>query len=96
MLTLPSQLSFINLFSFHVALGIQCTQLIMESSNPLRTLTQLSQNFPRYATAIARRVIVKEEVQLEVSMNHMSARPGFDMVWLNGATVQEKDMNPFA
>jgi UDP-glucose:glycoprotein glucosyltransferase len=68
----------------------------MESSNPLRTLTQLSQNFPRYATAIARRVIVKEEVQLEVSMNHMSARPGFDMIWLNGATVQEKDMNPFA
>jgi hypothetical protein len=46
--------------------------------------------------AIARRVVVSQEVESEARENTVHAKPGVDTVWLNGAVVDEKDMNPFA
>jgi UDP-glucose:glycoprotein glucosyltransferase len=77
-------------------IGLQVTQLISDSSEPLHSLTQLSQNFPKYATALSRRVVVNESLAREVQSNKRHAQPGIDMVWLNGAVVRHKDMNPFA
>jgi UDP-glucose:glycoprotein glucosyltransferase len=74
---------------------VQSTQLIADSARPVEILTQLSQNFPKYATTLARRVVANESIQEELRSNGMHAQPGGDMVWLNGAVVQEKDMDPF-
>jgi UDP-glucose:glycoprotein glucosyltransferase len=60
----------------------------------LETLTYLSQNFPKYATSIARRVHVNQSLAAEVSENGLKAQAGINMFWVNGAQIDEKDINP--
>jgi UDP-glucose:glycoprotein glucosyltransferase len=83
------------LLLFASDIGYQATQLIIDSPEPLQTLIHLSQNFPKYATSIARRVNVNERLTAEVHKNHLLAQPGVNMMWLNGAQIPEKDVNPF-
>ncbi|KAJ7130733.1 glycosyltransferase family 24 protein [Mycena crocata] len=75
-------------------LGFQATQLIADSDAPLATLAQLAQNFPKYMTALARRVAVNASLQEEIHANQLKAQAGVNMFWFNGATVVEKDINP--
>ncbi|KAI0367405.1 glycosyltransferase family 24 protein [Pilatotrama ljubarskyi] len=80
-------------------IGMQATQLVYDAEEPydrLATLKQLSQNFPRYAGALARRVTVNQSLLNEVAENQVRAPGGASAMWLNGANVEEKDMNPFA
>ncbi|THH06125.1 hypothetical protein EW145_g4303 [Phellinidium pouzarii] len=78
-----------------ISIGIQATQLITNSSNPLETLTQLSQNFPKYAASLARRVALNESIVEEVANNHMKAPAGVSAFWINGLMVHEGDITPF-
>ncbi|KAI5117547.1 hypothetical protein M0805_004373 [Coniferiporia weirii] len=78
-----------------LTIGIQATQLITDSSSPLATLTQLSQNFPKYAATLARRVALNESVAAELGDNWTKAQGGVNMMWLNGLAVQEGDLTPF-
>ncbi|KAL5522625.1 hypothetical protein ACEPAG_8642 [Sanghuangporus baumii] len=75
-------------------IAIKATQLITNSSDPLATLKYLSQNFPKYASPLAHRVIVNENLLEEVQDNWMKAQGGINAMWLNGLTVQETDMTP--
>ncbi|KAJ7032380.1 UDP-glucose:glycoprotein glucosyltransferase-domain-containing protein [Mycena alexandri] len=75
-------------------LGFQATQLIADSDEPLSILAQLSQNFPKYMTALSRRVVVNESLQEEVHANQLKAQAGVNVMWLNGAILSEKDINP--
>ncbi|TFK38220.1 UDP-glucose:Glyco protein glucosyltransferase-domain-containing protein [Crucibulum laeve] len=77
-------------------IGQQASQLIADSENPLTILTLLSQNFPKYASALARRVVVNESVITELHANSLRAQGGINMFWLNGASIDVKDAgNPF-
>ncbi|KAG6827591.1 hypothetical protein H0H92_011214 [Tricholoma furcatifolium] len=76
-------------------IGFQAVQLIADSSEPLSTLKQLSQNFPKYATTLARRVVVNSSLAAELEVNGMKAHAGGHALWLNGANVPDKDVNPF-
>ncbi|KAH8101097.1 glycosyltransferase family 24 protein, partial [Cristinia sonorae] len=92
-------------------IGLQAVQLIRDSTgqdleepssatsrdslNALATLKQLSQNFLKYASALARRVAVDQGLEDEVFQNGMKVQGGASACWLNGVVVQEKDMNPF-
>jgi len=40
-------------------------------------------------------VVVNENLTAEVQENHFKAQPGINMLWLNGAQIAEKDINPF-
>lgn len=62
----------------------------------METLKELSQNFPKYATALSRRVTVDPNLEEEIKSNHVKATPGANVVWLNGAVVDEKHMDPYA
>ncbi|KAL5480943.1 KRE5 [Sanghuangporus weigelae] len=75
-------------------IAIKATQLITNSSDPLATLKYLSQNFPKYASPLAHRVIVDESLLEEVQDNWMKAQGGINAIWLNGLTVQETDLTP--
>ncbi|KAJ7185207.1 UDP-glucose:glycoprotein glucosyltransferase-domain-containing protein [Mycena filopes] len=75
-------------------LGFQATQLIADSDEPLSTLAQLSQNFPKYMAALSRRVVVNESLQEEVHANQLKAQAGVNMLWFNGAILPEKEINP--
>ena len=77
------------------AIGIQAAQLIADASDPLATLKHLAQNFPRYASALARRVTISPDVLEEIAENQPRARAGVNLVWLNGIALEEKDLTPF-
>ena len=74
---------------------MQAAQLIYDSEDKLSTLKHLAQNFPRYAGALARRVSVNQELLEELAANQPRARGGVNVAWLNGVTLDEKDLNPF-
>ncbi|KAG6833463.1 hypothetical protein H0H87_006830 [Tephrocybe sp. NHM501043] len=76
-------------------LGYQAIQLVADSNNPLATLKQLSQNFPKYAPSLARRVVVNESLTAELDANRMKVQGGGHYLWLNGGSVPDKDINPF-
>lgn len=80
---------------FEPDLGSKAIQLIANSSTPLTTLIHLSQNFPRYASLLGRRVVVNSSVESEIHMNSIRAEPGAHVFWLNGAAIPDKDINPF-
>lgn len=69
--------------------------MIANSSNQLEALTELSQNFPRYASELAHRVVLNVSLVEEVQENYQKAQAGVNMMWLNGVTVDEKDINPY-
>ncbi|KIP02024.1 glycosyltransferase family 24 protein [Phlebiopsis gigantea 11061_1 CR5-6] len=77
-------------------IGLQAAQLAVDAPDALTTIRQLAQNFPRYASAIARRVVVSETVEEEIANNQAKAQGGISVVWLNGAQLSEADMNPFS
>lgn len=63
--------------------------------NPLSLFRQLSQNFPKYATALARRVNEPpEEFLQEVTTLRMQLPEGYSGFWLNGQSIQETELNP--
>ncbi|GJF00041.1 glycosyltransferase family 24 protein [Phanerochaete sordida] len=76
--------------------GLQAAQLIADSSDPLAALKQLSQDFPKYATTIARRVTVSDAVEAEFLFKNARVAAGGSAAWLNGAPLTEGDMNPFS
>lgn len=80
------------------------THLIASSSDPLKALSHLSQNFPKHAVSLARRWDSKrteelsakyEGIEQEVMANmHMVSGAG-SMAWINGVQLTDNDMNPF-
>ena len=77
-------------------IGIQATQLLSDSHSALTVLEQLSQNFPKYASSVARRVTPKEELKEEIVTNARLAQPGLNAMWLNGLQLQEPQINPLS
>ncbi|TFY65772.1 hypothetical protein EVG20_g5315 [Dentipellis fragilis] len=76
-------------------IGHQTTQLVKDSETPFATFKQLIEDFPKYMTAIARRVTVSQELTHEVRVNSMKTQAGMSLAWLNGGAVSDADMNPF-
>ena len=76
------------------ALSMKAAQLIANSSDPLQALSELSQNFPKYTSELSHRVILNASLVEEVEDNYQKAQGGVNMMWLNGITVDEKDINP--
>ena len=56
-------------------LGIQATQRIAQASDPLRLLTDISQNFPTLASSLSR-LPVNSGLAEEVKANQRSVPPG--------------------
>jgi UDP-glucose:glycoprotein glucosyltransferase len=84
-------------------IGLQAAQLIADSATssaspvgPLQTLKHLAQNFPRYASSLARRVVVQDALEAEVAGNQVKAQGGVNAAWLNGAPVSEGSWDAFS
>jgi UDP-glucose:glycoprotein glucosyltransferase len=77
-----------------VALGYKATHFIASSADPLRTMSQLAQNFPKYATAIARRVTLTEDFKYELMGNNFLVQGGLNAIWFNGGNSPIADITP--
>jgi UDP-glucose:glycoprotein glucosyltransferase len=79
-----------------LAIGHQAIQLIAESTNPLQTLTTLSQNFPKYATSLSRRVQVSSSIEEELAKKARKIQAGANYFWFNGQAVAPRDVHVFS
>jgi UDP-glucose:glycoprotein glucosyltransferase len=70
--------------------------LIVGSSNPIETLMQLSEDFPRHATELARKMDIDGDMQFEMAKVSRMLPKGVSMAWLNGKVIDRPDeFNPF-
>lgn len=71
-------------------LSAKAAHIIATSSDPLSMLRELSQNFPKYSNALARRVDdPPQEFLQEATTTRMQLPEGFSGLWLNGLQLQE-------
>ncbi|KAH9946426.1 glycosyltransferase family 24 protein [Epithele typhae] len=77
-------------------IDIQAAQLIYGAEDKLATLRHLAQNFPRYAGALSRRVPISSQLFEEIAEKQNHVRGGMNLVWLNGVSLEEKDLTPLS
>ncbi|TVY39240.1 UDP-glucose:glycoprotein glucosyltransferase [Lachnellula occidentalis] len=74
------------------SLGLKASSFIMQSENPFETLVKLSQDFPKYSSAIASHNATKEFVT-EHDYNRAQLVPGgYNIWWMNGVQVIEREI----
>lgn len=76
---------------------MQAAQLITQSVNPLATLKALSQNFPRYAGQLTRRITTFDQPLVdEMQVNWARVPAGASALWMNGRPVDSPGaLTPF-
>lgn len=83
-------------------LGIKAARLILDSSDPLRALQELSQNFPSHATALASSTKWDDAstsaalIDAVLNLASMRIEPGQSDLWLNGQTTNARDFMPLS
>ncbi|KAJ5492577.1 UDP-glucose:glycoprotein glucosyltransferase 1 [Penicillium diatomitis] len=77
-------------------LGLNTASYVMDSENPLETLLRLSQDFPKYSTAIAAHN-ASEELRQEIHINRGRMIPaGYNVMWINGMQIDERQIDAFS
>lgn len=78
-----------------LTLGLKASSFVMESEEPFETLVKLSQDFPRYSSAMATRN-VSAEFLAEHTYNRAQIVPaGQNVLWINGLQMMERQINAF-
>ncbi len=73
-------------------LGLKTSSFIMQSEDPLDTLVKLSQDFPKYSSAVASHNATDEFVT-EHDYNRAQLVPGgFNVWWMNGVQLIERQI----
>ncbi|KFY30019.1 hypothetical protein V494_08322 [Pseudogymnoascus sp. VKM F-4513 (FW-928)] len=79
-----------------MSLALKASSFIMQSENPFEMLTRLSQDFPRYSSAIAAHNI-SHGFSNEHAYNRDQMVPsGTNVVWINGLQVPTRQMDAFS
>lgn len=77
-------------------LGLKASSFILQSDNPLSMLARLSQDFPRYSTAIAAHNVSAQFVT-EHEYNRKRLVPsGMNVLWINGLQIPERQVDAFS
>jgi UDP-glucose:glycoprotein glucosyltransferase len=75
-------------------LSLKASSFIVENENPFKTLVKLSQDFPKYSSAIASHNATKEFVA-EHQYNRAKLVPaGMNIMWMNGVQLIERQIEP--
>ncbi|RHZ48667.1 hypothetical protein Glove_543g33 [Diversispora epigaea] len=77
------------------SLGVKTAQVILESQDPLKTLTQLSQDFPKYSHYISQ-VPLSHPLVKEIEMNQEHSHLESNLFWLNGLVMNPLSVDPFS
>lgn len=77
-------------------LGWNSASYVMDSEAPLDTLIKLSQNFPKYSSAVAAHN-ASADLQQEVRANRGRMIPaGSNVMWINGVQVDSRQIDAFS
>ncbi|KAJ9095762.1 hypothetical protein QFC19_007475 [Naganishia cerealis] len=73
-------------------LGLKASSLILRDSEPLEALIHISQDFPKLAAGLARKVSVNTSMAQDVAINQQSMQMG-NMAWINGRFIGPLEAN---
>jgi len=74
------------------SLGLKASSFILQSENPLDSLVKLSQDFPKYSSAIASHNVSSDFVA-EHDFNRAQLVPaGGNIIWMNGVQLIERQI----
>jgi UDP-glucose:glycoprotein glucosyltransferase len=77
-------------------LGVKAASFVLSSHDPLDTLVKLSQDFPKYSTAMSSHN-VSEAFSTELGENRDAyLQPGINQLWINGIEIEERHVDAFA
>lgn len=76
-------------------IDIHAASLVMASSNPLEALIELSQDFPKYSAALARKVQIPDNIQEKATKISMRGQAESTVI-VNGKAVGGDDRNAFS
>jgi UDP-glucose:glycoprotein glucosyltransferase len=79
-----------------VSLGLKASSFIMQSENPFEVLTRLSQDFPRYSSAIAAHNVSSNFAEEHLHNRGQLVPAGANVVWINGLQVPARQMDAFS
>jgi len=77
-------------------LSIKAASFVMASENPLKTLGRISQDFPKYAAALAAHEIDDDFATEHAANRAKLAPPGMSAFWINGVQINARDINVFS
>lgn len=78
-----------------LGLGIKAASFITASQNPLATLVQVSQDFPKYSLAISKRNHSTDFMAEHRSNRDAFLPSGYNIVWMNGLQLEARQMDAF-
>ena len=73
-------------------LGVKASSFIMASENPFETLVKLSQDFPKYSSAIASHNATKEFIAEHQHNRALLVPAGMNLMWMNGVQMVERQI----
>lgn len=77
-------------------LGLNSAAYVMDSAEPLETLINMSQNFPKYSSVVASHGHSGEMAQ-EIRHNRMKMLPGgYNIMWINGVQMDARQIDAFS
>ncbi|OBT67480.1 hypothetical protein VE03_03129 [Pseudogymnoascus sp. 23342-1-I1] len=79
-----------------VSLGLKASSFIMQSENPFEVLTRLSQDFPRYSSAIAAHNVSSNFAEEHAYNRGQLVPAGANVVWINGLQVPARQIDAFS
>ncbi|KAI9740820.1 MAG: hypothetical protein M1818_004425 [Claussenomyces sp. TS43310] len=77
------------------SLGLKVSSFVMQSSDPLKTLLRLSQDFPKYSSAIAAHNTSDTFLTEHLHNRAQIVPAGQNIVWINGLQLTERQMDAF-
>lgn len=77
-------------------LGMKTASFIMASEEPFDALIQVSQDFPKHSSVIAKRNASRELVAEHRYNRDVFLPAGYNVIWMNGQQVQSRSMDAFA
>ncbi|KAG0000949.1 hypothetical protein BGZ65_003923, partial [Modicella reniformis] len=75
-------------------LGVVTAQFVLQSTNPLKTLVAVAQDFPKYQRKLSK-IALNITLKNAFHKNQMMTRDGRAKVWLNNQLIPQHKMNPF-
>ncbi|KFX85768.1 hypothetical protein V490_09425 [Pseudogymnoascus sp. VKM F-3557] len=79
-----------------VSLGLKASSFIMQSENPFEVLTRLSQDFPRYSSAVAAHNVSSDFAEEHAYNRGQLVPAGANVVWINGLQVPARQIDAFS
>ena len=79
-----------------VSLSLKASSFVMQSDDPLETLFKLSQNFPKYSSALAAYNTTVDFLTEHHYNRELMLPAGTNAIWINGVQLTERQVDAFS